>query len=170
VKISIRQFCLVVLVGSSSCGKSTFARKHFMKTEIVSSDFCRGLVCNDENNQFISGHAFDLLHFIVEKRLIIGKLTVVDATNVQENSRRELLQIANRNNCPAIAVVFNVSEDLCRDRDKSRIDRHVGEHVIRNHTLLMKKSISKLYREGFKYVYVLSSQEEINNVEIIREG
>jgi protein phosphatase len=170
VKIYIPRFCLAVLVGSSGCGKSTFARMHFLKTEIVSSDFCRGLVCDDENDQFISGHAFDLLHYIVEKRLIIGRQTVIDATNVQQNARRELLKIASRNNCVAGAIVFNIPENICIERDKQRTDRHVGGNVIRNHTQLLKKSIGNLYNEGFKYVYILNSQEEINNVEIIREG
>ena len=136
VRIYIPKFCLVVLIGSSGSGKSTFARKYFLKTEIVSSDFCRSLVCDDENNQLISGHAFDLLHFIVEKRLIIGRLAIVDATNVQENARRELLRIAHRNNCTTKAIVFNISEDICRERDKQRTDRHVGGKSDRSHVVL----------------------------------
>jgi protein phosphatase len=170
VKIIIPNFCLVVLIGSSGSGKSTFAKRHFIKTEIVSSDFCRGLVCDDENNQIVSEHAFDLLHYIVEKRLLIGRLTVVDATNVNERARRELLNIAARNNSLATAIVFNISGDICRERDKRRADRYVGENVIRNHTQLLKKSISNLSDEGFKYVYILNSQQEINSIEIIREG
>jgi protein phosphatase len=170
VKIYIPNFCLVVLIGSSGSGKSTFAKRHFIKTEIVSSDFCRSLVCDDENNQIVSEHAFDLLHYIVEKRLLIGRLTVVDATNVKERARRELLNIAARNNSLAAAIVFNISGDICRERDKRRTDRHVGGNVIRNHTQQLKQSISNLSDEGFKYVYILSSQQEINNVEIAREG
>jgi protein phosphatase len=170
VRIVVPKFCLVVLIGPSGCGKSTFARKHFIKTEVVSSDFCRGIICDDENNQLISAHAFDLLHYIVEKRLIIGRLTVVDATNVQEKARRELIKIANRNNCLAAAITFNVSEDICRERDDCRADRHVGVKVIKNHTELLKKSIRSLYNEGFKYVYILNSQEEIDDAKIIREG
>lgn len=169
MKIYIPKFCLVILIGSSGSGKSTFARKHFMKTEIVSSDFCRGLVSDDENNQFASGHAFDLLHYIIEKRLIFGKLTVVDATNVQENARKVLIDIANRYNCLSTAIVFNISEELCRERDRQRADRHVGGYVIRNHTQLLKKSINNLNSEGIKYVYILNSPEEANHAEVVRQ-
>ncbi|MCM0647178.1 AAA family ATPase [Clostridium swellfunianum] len=168
MKIYIPKFCLVLLIGSSGSGKSTFAKKYFTATEIVSSDFCRGLVSDDENNQFVSGHAFDLLHFIVEKRLILGRLTVIDATNVQENARKELIKIANRNNCPAAAIALNLSEDICLKRDKLRKDRCVGERVISNHIRLLKKSLDTLETEGFKYIYVFKSQEEMEDAEIVR--
>ena len=141
-----------------------------MKTEIVSSDFCRGLVCDDENNQYISEHAFDLLHFIVEKRLLIGRLTIADATNVHEHARRQLINIAKKHNCLSVAIAFNLPEELSRERDRTRIDRHVGGSVIRNHMNLLKKSINTLNDECYKYVYILNSEEEVNNVEIIREG
>ncbi len=170
MKIYIPKFCLVILIGSSGSGKSTFARKNFIKTEIVSSDFCRALVCDDENNQFISEHAFDVFHLIIEKRLVIGRLAVADATNVQEYARRELLKLANRNNCRTAAIVFNISEKICRDRDKQRTDRQVGGIVIRNHAQILKRSISNLSNEGFNYIYMFNSPEEVDNIEIIREG
>jgi protein phosphatase len=170
VNITIPKFCLVVLIGASGAGKSSFAKKHFKMTEVVSSDYCRGLVCDDENDQSISEHAFDLLHYIVEKRLIIGRLTVVDATNLQEQARRELINIANRNNCLSVAVIFNLSEQLCRERNRSREDRQIGENVIRKHNILLKKTINIIHLEGFKYIYELNSQEEVNNVQIKREG
>ena len=81
--LSIPELSLLVLIGPSGCGKSTFARKHFNPTEILSSDFCRGLVCDDENDQSATNDAFEVLHFIAAKRLAAGKLTVIDATNVQ---------------------------------------------------------------------------------------
>lgn len=170
VNITVPKFCLVVLIGASGAGKSTFARKHFKMTEVVSSDYCRGLVCDNENDQSISEHAFDLLHYIVEKRLIIGRLTVVDATNLQEQARRELINIANRNNCLCAAIIFNLSEELCRERDRNRADRQVGENIIRKHNILLKKTINTINSEGFRYKYVFNSQEEANNVQIKREG
>ena len=88
MKISIPELSLVILIGPSGCGKSTFARKHFLSTEIVSSDVCRALVADDENDQTATGDAFDLLHEIVRKRLARGRLTVVDATNVQPEARK----------------------------------------------------------------------------------
>ncbi len=88
---TIPELCLVVLVGPSGCGKSTFARRHFKPTEVLSSDFCRGLVSDDENSQDATGDAFDVLKFVAAKRLARGLLTVVDATNVQPEARRPLV-------------------------------------------------------------------------------
>ena len=78
-----------MLIGASSSGKSSFARKHFKPTEIVSSDYCRGMVSNDENSLTASDDAFEVARFITAKRLKNGLLTVIDATNVQEESRKE---------------------------------------------------------------------------------
>lgn len=170
MNITVPKFCLILLIGSSGSGKSTFARKHFIKTEIVSSDFCRGLVGDDENDQTISEHAFDLLHYIVEKRLIIGRLTVVDATNLKEQARKELLKIAHKCNCLCAAIIFNIPEELCRENDRKRTDRKVGGNVIRSHCQLLKKTINNINNEGFNYIYILNSHKDISEVEIKREG
>src|SRR2546423_14718397 len=94
MKLSIPELCLVVLVGPSGSGKSTFARSHFAPTEILSSDFCRALVSNDENSQDATNDAFDVLRYIAGKRLTRGLLTVLDATNVQPESRKPLVALA----------------------------------------------------------------------------
>ena len=96
MKLTIPELCLVVLIGPSGSGKSTFARKHFKPTEVLSSDFCRGLVSDDENSQDATIDAFALLHFIAGKRLDRGLLTVVDATNVQEEARKPLVATGPR--------------------------------------------------------------------------
>src|SRR5215204_3938239 len=62
MKLTIPDPSLVLLVGPSGCGKSTFARRHFKPTEVVSSDFFRGLVCDDEGHQGASRDAFELVH------------------------------------------------------------------------------------------------------------
>ena len=94
MNLKIPELSLVVLIGPSGCGKSTFAGKHFKPTEVVSSDFCRGLVSDDENDQAATKDAFEVLHFIASKRLAAGKLTVVDATNVQTEARKPLVALA----------------------------------------------------------------------------
>src|SRR3954447_21950028 len=96
--ISVPELSLVVLIGPSGSGKSSFARKHFRPTEIVSSDVCRGLVSDDENDQSATKPAFELLHTIVEKRLERGRLTVVDATSVRREDRKSLVQIGRKFN------------------------------------------------------------------------
>ncbi|BAY38903.1 metallophosphoesterase [Nostoc sp. NIES-2111] len=166
MKITIPELSLVVLIGASGAGKSTFARKHFQPFEIVSSDFCRGLVSNDENNQSASGDAFDVLHYITTKRLAAGKLTVIDATNVQPEDRKTLLQMARQYHCFAVAIVFDLPEELCHQRNQHRSDRQFGSHVVRRHTQMLRRSLRGLEKEGFRYVYTLKSPEEIANVEI----
>src|SRR5215470_10014755 len=96
MKLIVPELSLVVLVGPSGCGKSTFARKNFKATEVLSSDFCRGLVSDDENDQAATKNAFEVLHFIASKRLAAGKLTVIDATNVQAEARKPLVAIARQ--------------------------------------------------------------------------
>jgi len=149
--------------------KIHFCQKHFKPTEVISSDFCRGLVSDDENDQTVTGAAFDVLHYIVSKRMQLGKLTVVDATNVQESARKPLIEIAKDYHCFPVAVVFNLPEKVCQERNKNRTDRQVEEYVIRKHTQQLKKSIKGLQREGFRYVYILNSPEEVEEVVFERQ-
>src|SRR5438876_36788 len=110
MRLTVPELSLVVLIGPSGCGKSTFARRHFRPTEILSSDFCRGLVSDEENDQAATNDAFELLRFIVAKRLAGGRLTVVDATNVQAESRKPLVALAREFHCLPVAIVLNVPE------------------------------------------------------------
>lgn len=112
VKIIIPELSLVVLIGASGSGKSSFARKHFKATEVLSSDFCRGLVFDDENDQSATKEAFEVLHYIAPKRLASGKLTVIDATNVQVEDRKPLLQLAREYHCLPVAIATGCS--ICR--------------------------------------------------------
>jgi protein phosphatase len=169
VKLTIPELCLVVLIGPSGAGKSTFARKHFLPTEIVSSDFCRGLVTDDENDLNATGDAFDVLQFIAGKRLARGKLTVIDATNVQAEARKPLLALAYEHDVLPVAVVLNVRDDVCHTRNKARPDRNFGPHVVRNHCMQLRRSLRGLEREGFRYAHVLSTPEEIEAVTFERQ-
>src|SRR5215467_9736416 len=110
--LTIPELSLVVLIGASGSGKSTFARKHFKPTEILSSDYCRGLVSDDENNQAATNDAFEVLHFIARKRLAAGKLTAVDATNVQAESRKPLVALAREFHCLPVAIVLDLTERI----------------------------------------------------------
>ncbi|MEG5040586.1 MULTISPECIES: AAA family ATPase, partial [unclassified Microcoleus] len=110
MKITFPELSLVVLIGASGSGKSTFARQHFLPTEIISSDYCRGLVSDDENNQAATADAFEVLHLIAAKRLAAGKLTVIDATNVQPESRKSLLELARKYHCFLVATALCVTK------------------------------------------------------------
>src|SRR5438876_2597508 len=129
--IQIPELSLVVLVGASGSGKSTFARRHFRPTEILSSDFCRALVSDDENNQGATSDAFAVLHLIAQKRLAAGKLTVIDATNVQKEARKPLLELAKGQHVLAVVIVLDVPAETCQARNTGRADRQFGPRVVR---------------------------------------
>lgn len=169
MKITIPELSLVMLIGASGSGKSTFARQHFQPTEIISSDYCRGLVSDDENNQAATADAFEVLHFIAAKRLAAGKLTVIDATNVQPESRKPLLELARKYHCFLVAIVLDLPEKLCADRNQERPNRNFGNHVIRRHVKSLRRSLRNLDREGFRYVHILRTPEDIAAVQIERQ-
>jgi protein phosphatase len=169
LKLPIPELSLVLLVGPSGSGKSSFGRKHFLPTEVISSDFCRGLVADHENDQSATGDAFDLLHVIVRKRLSRGKLTVIDATNVQPEARKALIELAREYHVFAVAIVFDLPEKLCQDRNASRADRQFGPHVVRNQLQQLRKSLRGLEREGIRYVFKLSTVEEVDSAAIERQ-
>lgn len=166
---NIPELSLVVLVGPSGSGKSTFARTHFKPTEILSSDACRAMVSDDENDQSATDDAFDLLHFIARKRLAAGKLTVVDATNVQPAARQSLIALAKEYHCLVVAIVLDMPAALCYERNGQRPDRNFGPHVIRNHISQLKRSLPNLRREGFHQVITLSSPEQVAGFRLERQ-
>jgi protein phosphatase len=169
MNITIPELSLVVLIGISGSGKSTFARKHFKSTEILSSDFCRGLVSDDENSQEATDDAFDVLHYIASKRLTAGKLTVIDATNVQPEARKPLIELARQYHMLPVAIVLNLPEKVCQERNSQRPDRNFGAHVIPRQRSELRRSLHFLEREGFRHVFVMSSPDEIESAQVTRE-
>ena len=165
MELKIPELSLVVLIGVSGSGKSTFAQKHFGPFEVVSSDRCRGIISNDENDQGATSDAFELLHFIISKRLKKGLLTVVDATNVQERARKNLIELARSYHCLPVAIVLDMPEKLCIERNESRPDRNFKSFVIRKQRSQLKRSLKRLRKEGFRYIYTLKSQEEVDAIE-----
>ena len=157
---------LVVLIGPSGAGKSTFARKHFKGTEIVSSDFCRGLIADDESDQSATEAAFEVLHTIASKRLSAGRLTVIDATSVQPHARQPLLALAREHHVPAIAIVLHLTEELCVTRSQARAGRPVPREVVRSQMHDLEASLPELGNEGFEIVYELNTQEEVDSASI----
>ncbi|MBB5959534.1 polynucleotide kinase-phosphatase [Saccharothrix tamanrassetensis] len=169
MELKIPDLCLVVLVGASGSGKSTFARKHFLPTQVLSSDYFRGLVADDENDQSASGAAFDVLHYVAGKRLHAGRTTVVDATNVQRADRAHLVGLARAHNVLPVAIVLDAPEEVCLARNASRPDRDFGPHVVRRHRAALRKSLKFLAKEGFKRVHVLRTQSEVDDAVIVPE-
>ena len=168
MKLSIPNLSLVVLIGSSGSGKSTFARKHFLSSEVLSSDYCRGLVSDNENEQSATVDAFEVLHFIAAKRLARARLTVIDATNVQAEARAPLVHLARQYHCLPVALVFDLPEKICHERNRNRNDRTFGPHVIRQQRSQLRRSIKALKREGFRHIFVMESVEEVETAVIER--
>jgi protein phosphatase len=168
MNIKLPELSLVVLVGTTGSGKSTFARTHFKPTEIMSSDFFRGLVSDDENDQSATGDAFDTLHYVAGKRLAVGRLTVIDATNVQQDARKPLVALARKYHVLPVAIVLDIPERTCEDRNRERPDRQFGAHVLRRQRLDLKRSVKGLGREGFRHLWVLKP-EDVEGVEVTRE-
>ena len=167
-RIEIPEFCLVAMIGATSSGKSSFALKHFKPTEVLSSDFFRGMVADDENDQSASTDAFDLLFYAANKRLKGMKLTVIDATNTQERARKEILDLAREQNVHAAAIVLNLPEALLLERNRARPDRGYPDGVIHRHCQEVRRSIKGLKREGFRFVYVIDSMERLENTQVVR--
>ena len=168
MRIEIPEFALVALIGATSSGKTTFARKHFLPTEILSSDFFRGMVCDDENDQSVSREAFDLLFYAANKRLDRMRTTVIDATSVQASARKQITALAREQNVHSVAIVLDLPERELQARNAARPDRGYPAHVVRKHVTDLRRGLRNLKREGFRFVYVLRSQEEIDGVEIVR--
>jgi protein phosphatase len=167
-ELTVPELSLVVLIGVSGSGKSTFGRAHFRPTEVISSDFCRGLVADDENDQTATPEAFELLHYIVAKRLKAGRLTVVDATNVQPDARRQLVAVAREHDVLPVAIVLDVPESVCLDRNANRPERDFGAHVIRRQRDQLRRGLKGLSAEGFRTVHTLRGEDEIAEVTVTR--
>jgi len=169
MELRIPDLCLVVLVGASGSGKSTFARRHFAPTQVLSSDYFRGLVADDENDQSASGAAFEALHFVAGKRLGAGRTTVVDATSVQRSDRAHLVELARAHDVLPVAIVLDTPEEVCLARNASRPDRDFGPHVVRRQRAALRKSLKFLGKEGFRRVHVLRDQSEVDSAVVVRE-
>lgn len=168
MRIEIPEFALVAMIGATSSGKTTFAHKHFKETEVLSSDFFRAMISDDENDQTVSKDAFELLYNAADKRLEHMKTTVIDATNLQKSARQQVLDLARRQNVHSAAIVLDLPEQELMQRNKARAARSYPDRVVRSHYTSLQRSIRHLKKEGFRFVYVLKSQEEIDSTEVVR--
>src|ERR1700723_2170957 len=150
MRIALPDPSLVVLVGASGSGKSSFAREHFAPTEVISSDFCRGLVSDDQNDQAATADAFAVLRFIASRRLAQPRFTVIDATNVQREAPKPLVELAKEHDLFPVAIVLDPPEAICRERNRLRADRQFGPHVVRRQRADLRRSLKGLQREGFR--------------------
>ena len=157
MSLTIPDPSMVMLIGPSGAGKSTFAAKHFLPTEVVSSDFCRALVSDDQNNMAATPAAFRLLHSIAGERLQSRRLTVIDATSVDADSRKPLVALALKHGSLPVAIVFDMPEEVCVERNRGRAARHLSARVVHRQWDEMHLSMRNLHKEGFHQVHILDS-------------
>jgi predicted kinase len=163
---------LVVLMGPAGAGKSTFAQRWFRPDEVLSSDALRAAVSGDPANQASSSAAFAILHRQLARRLAAGRLTVVDATNVQRAARRNLLLLAQRTGWPAIEIVLDLPGPMVHARNAARTERVVEASVVDDQLLALRVTLApgRLFVEGFQTVHRLSSAKEVDSVRVVRVG
>lgn len=145
-----------MLIGPAGSGKSTFAAKHFLPTQVLSSDAFRAMVSDDPTDQDATADAFRLLHAAARARLRRGRLTVVDATNVVPSARSALLSVARRYGRPAVAIVFDRPLEVCLAWNAARGERRVPESTVRHHHRLFERAVPGLADEGFGRIYRVS--------------
>lgn len=163
MNLEIPDFALVVLIGATGSGKSTFAARHFKPTEVISSDYCRGLVSDDETDQSVSADAFELVRAIAEKRLQHRRLTVIDATNVRPADRKAWVQLARRWHALPVAIVVDPGVSVCVDRNNRRADRGFGAQVVQRMVSEVRRGLGGLQKEGFRQVWKLTSEADIDS-------
>lgn len=169
VTITLPRKTLLALCGPAGCGKSTFAARRFLPTEIVSSDACRAMICDDEANQRVNHQTFNLFHYIIDKRLGLSRFTVADSTALQPFARRRLLTQAHQGGSSACLLIFNVSLETCLARDLLR-PRSVGEQVVQYHTGLLQKTLIEAPNEGWDMLFVLGEDEmDTTEIKILEE-
>lgn len=167
MRIEIPQLALIAIVGASASGKTTFAHKYFKPNEVLSSDFFRGMVGEEENDQSVTNEAFELLYKAAALRLTLGRSAVIDATNLQKNSRKSIIELAKRQNVHAVAIVLDIPMKTLLERNNQRSDKQLSEGTIRRHYEQLHSSIKSLKKEGFRFVYMLS-ENDVDNAEIVR--
>lgn len=167
--VSVPADAMVVLIGVSGSGKSTLVSRLFAPSEVLSSDAFRAIVAGDEADQSVSTDAFAMLHAALEARLKRGHLTVVDATNVEEWGRRQLLDIAARWRRPAVALVLDLQLEVCLARNLARPGRRVPPAAVRRQHRDLRASLADLGGEGFAAVHLVTDPQELDDLQVERD-
>lgn len=168
MRIEIPELALVVLIGPNGSGKSTFANQYFQRHEVISLDDSRGWGSADENHQSSSSDAVKFMHHAAKLRLRRGLLTVIDATNVSIDDRKELIALAKRHNCIAIAIIFDLPAELCNERNAKRQDRSVDPDAVSQQKQLLNREQDRIRLEGFRSCYLFTHQDQVDTLELIR--
>lgn len=167
MRLAIPADALVMLIGPSGSGKSTFAARHFLPTEVLSSDQMRALVSDNPHDQTATDDAFELLHTTLAMRLARRRLTVIDATNVEGWARQQPLAIARRQRRPAVAIVFALPLEVCLAHNLARESRRPPASIRRQYRWL-SDTLATLEADGFDATWILRSERDVDAVKIDR--
>jgi predicted kinase len=155
---------VLVLCGPAACGKSTFASRHFRPTQVISSDFCRALVCDDERDQRYHLQTFGLVDFLISQRLSINRLCVVDSTALTPGARKSLLDLGRKFRVRVELFMFHIPLEKCLEFDRKR-ERSVGQKVIEEHFQLFNQARASVGSEGFDQVLELH-EDDLDSAQI----
>ncbi|MGA1366925.1 MAG: AAA family ATPase [Blastocatellia bacterium] len=161
MRLELSARSLVLLIGASGAGKSTFCRRWFRPTEVLSSDHFRAMLTDDESDQSVNEEAFGLLYQVMAERLSRGRRTVLDATSVRAEDRQRPMALARQYGGSLVAIVFALPPSLCRSRNAARPQRRVPEAVLEWQLEQVAASLELLPREGFDQVLILRSEAEV---------
>ena len=165
IKITVPRRTLLVLCGPAGSGKSTFAAQRFIATSIVSSDYCRAMICDDENNQHVNRDTFDLFYYIIQKRIYLGHFTVADSTALRSDTRRRLRSQSRQSGYYGCLLIFNTPPEICLARNRLR-SRNVEEQVIPYHAGLLQQTLLDAPNEGWEQVHVLGVDDMDTQIEV----
>ena len=169
-RIQLPENTLLTLCGIAGCGKSTFAARQFLPTQIVSSDECRARICDDEANQLVTSHAFELWRFIIRKRLLLGRFTVADATNLEWGDRRWLTRTAHNFHFNSAIVLFNLPLEVCQQRNTAR-QRMVPQDALQRQYGYLQQTLQTIHEEGFDKVLILNETEQTDiHIDLVASG
>lgn len=141
---------VVLSIGLPGSGKSTWFKRHNILP--LSSDMVRILLFDDVTEQRYQDLVFSTLRSMLRARLLARRPSnYLDATNLSPHERRSWIKLAHDFGYEAHAVFFDVSPEVCIERNRRR-DRNVPEDV-------MQRMAAKLrppkFEEGFAKITVV---------------
>ena len=145
--------CVIVLVGASGAGKSTWAQANVPADWVVSSDQLRAMVGTGQHDMRASADAFEVLDMIVERRMKRRLTTVIDTLGMDAGRRAKWIHDAKRHNLPCYAVGFDVTPTQARARVRER-GRGVPAAVLKQQLDTWRTLRDGLRDEGFTGVVI----------------
>ncbi len=149
---------LIILRGAPASGKSTFIKEHNLEDYTLSADKIRlmfnspemNIDCREEIPQFNNQKTWNLLYSILEDRMKVGELTIIDAVHARTDESFPIYKkLAEKYRYRLYVLDFtDVPKEEVYKRNSSREDyKVVPEYVIdRTYKLFIKEKISSSFK------------------------